>query len=54
MANNKKNGMDPTSHEAIHGKKVAIGKETGKRVAKKATGAMKIRQKLRDKYLLET
>jgi hypothetical protein len=54
MANNKKNGIDPTSHEAIHGTKVKIGKETGKRVAKKATGAIKLRQKLRDKFLMET
>ena len=54
MANKKKNGIDPTSHEAIHGQKVKIGKETGKRVAKKATGAMKIRQDLRKKFLMET
>jgi hypothetical protein len=48
MANNKKNG-DPTTHEAIHGKKVAIGKGVGERVGKKATGAAKTRaQRMRE------
>jgi hypothetical protein len=45
---NKKNG-DPTTHEAIHGKKVNIGKGTGERVGKKATGAAKTRaQRMRE------
>ena len=35
----KKNGT-----EKIHGKKVKIGKEVGKRVAKKATSAIKERK----------
>lgn len=35
-----KNGKNGAT-EKIHGKKVKVGKETGKRVAKKATGAMR-------------
>jgi len=54
MTDKKKNGIDPTSHEAIHGKTVAVGKETGERVAKKATSAIKLRQDLRKKFLMET
>jgi hypothetical protein len=49
MANNNKKNGDPTTHEAIHGKKVAIGKGVGERVGKKATGAAKTRaQRIRE------
>ncbi len=39
----KKNGKNGTT-EKIHGKKVKIGKGVGKRVAKKATGAIAARR----------
>lgn len=49
MANNNKKNGDPTSHEAIHGKKVTIGKGTGERVGKRAKGAAKTRaQRMRE------
>jgi len=47
MRNGKKNG----STEVIHGKKVYVGKGTGEKVAKKATGAIKTRnQTLKDLF----
>lgn len=47
--NNKKNAGDPTSYEAIHGKKVKIGKGMGERVGKRASGAAKTRaQRMRE------
>jgi hypothetical protein len=52
--NNKNNGINPTSHEAIHGKKVKIGKGTGERVGKQSTSARKLRDELRKKFLMET
>lgn len=49
MANNNKKNGDPTSYEAIHGRKVPIGKGTGERVGKKAVGAAKSRaQRMRE------
>jgi hypothetical protein len=49
MPKKKKNGT-----EKIHGKKVKIGKETGKRVAKRATSARLSRKARREKLLRET
>lgn len=47
--NNKKKNGDPTSYEAIHGKKVPVGKGVGERVGKKASGAAKTRaQRMRE------
>ena len=43
MANNNKKNGDPTSQEAIHGKKVQVGKGVGERVGRKAKGAAKTR-----------
>ena len=49
MADKKKNGIDPTTYEAIHGQKVPVGKGVGERVGKKATGAAKTRaQRMRE------
>lgn len=49
MANNNKKNGDPTTQEAIHGKKVSIGKGAGERVGRKAKGAAKTRaQKMRE------
>ncbi|MCK5602165.1 hypothetical protein KAR91_09855 [Candidatus Pacearchaeota archaeon] len=49
MANNNKKNGDPTTQEAIHGKKVTIGKGTGERVGRKAVGAAKTRaQRIRE------
>lgn len=49
MANNNKKNGDPTSHEAIHGKKVHIGKGVGTKVGKRAKGAAKSRaQRMRE------
>lgn len=49
-----KRPVDPTSHEAIHGKKVKIGTGVGKRVGKRAKSAIEIRKAAREKLLLET
>ena len=49
MANNNKKNGDPTTQEAIHGKKVTIGKGVGERVGKKARKGAKTRaQRMRE------
>ncbi len=49
MANNNKKNGDPTTQEAIHGRKVTVGKGVGQRVGRKAKGAAKTRaQRMRE------
>ena len=49
-----KRPSDPTSTEVIHGSKVNVGKEVGKKVAKKAKSSIQLRKEMRDKFLAET